>query len=570
MRRWLLCWMLALCLCVPLGVLAEAVPEVVPLDEEGNPVADEKGGVFSLGDEGEEVLSIQTRLAELCYYDGSLTGHFGEATKDALKRFQADFGLEESGSADGETRAVLMDASWRPLKYGSEGEDVKRLQVRLANLGYFTGKISGRYLDSTQMAVQAFQQKMGLETTGRADVDTQDTLFSGEARTRNQSALAAASVAPTNTADDGQAKTVLFEKRLAKGSSGELVKKVQQRLADLCYYAGPVSGSYQAKTQDAVKRFQAQNGLGADGVVGEMTWNMLFNTDGVVPPDASAAPTVTPTPVPTPAYYILVDVTNQVTTVYGKDENGDYTVVVRQMLCSTGTKSNPSDVGEWTLSGRKALWCKFPKWGSHARYWTKINASIAFHSVIYNTVNLMDMSVSSYNNLGKRASHGCIRLTVADAKWIYDNVGAGTVVSIQEGLKADPELRASLKLPDLNRKTMTPYSTPQPTAEPTYLSGAKPPMPLQPLKKNDSSEAVYWMQKKLTELGYYTGKCSGTYLDGTVEAVKAFQREHNLQVTGKATVATLEKLYRDELATPAPSLTPTPTSYPTLSPTPAP
>lgn len=30
-----------------------------------------------------------------------------------------------------------------------------------------------------------------------------------------------------------------------------------------------------------------------------------------------------------------------------RDENGDYTVVVRQMLCSTGTKSYPSDVGDW-------------------------------------------------------------------------------------------------------------------------------------------------------------------------------------------------------------------------------
>ncbi len=259
-----------------------------------------------------------------------------------------------------------------------------------------------------------------------------------------------------------------------------------------------------------------------------------------------------------------MDVANQVTTVYGLDENGEHTVIVRQMLCSTGTKSNPSDPGDWVLTGRKAKWCYFPKWGGHARYWTRINSSIAFHSVIYNAVDTMALAKSSYKNLGKRVSHGCIRLTVADAKWIYDNCGEGTVVSIVEDMAADPELRASLKLPALNTKTMLPEETPEPTASPVYVSNGLPPMPLAQLKKNDSSEAVYWMQMKLTELGYYHGKCSGTYLDGTVQAVKDFQKAAGLKVTGTATVATLEALYADVLTTP--TIEPTPTLAPTPTP----
>lgn len=167
-----------------------------------------------------------------------------------------------------------------------------------------------------------------------------------------------------------------------------------------------------------------------------------------------------PTPVP---YAITVDVRNQVTTVYGLDENGEYTVPVKQMVCSTGMKATPSDVGEWVLNGRKARWCYFPTWGSHAQYWTRINENIAFHSVIYNTVDLNNMSTKSYRLLGSRASHGCIRLLVSDAKWIYDNVGEGVVVTVTEDLPDDEELRKAVAAPPLNSSKTGPVTTPEPT-----------------------------------------------------------------------------------------------------------
>lgn len=358
-----------------------------------------------------------------------------------------------------------------------------------------------------------------------------------------------------------------YTKNLKQGSSGKLVKTLQTRLTELGYYEGPISGNFLAKTTKAVKAFQTQNGLEATGLVDETLWNLIFNTAGIVLPAHTPRPTPAPTPVP---YRIIVDVNNQVTTVYGLDAQGNYTVVVREMLCSTGTKAAPSDVGDWVLNGRHAKWCYFPKWGGHARYWTRINSSIAFHSVIYNTVNTMDLSESSYKNLGRRASHGCIRLTVADAKWIYDNVGEGTLVTITENLPADPELRASLKLPPLDYSRMLPQTTPQPTPEPAYASGAMPPLPLEKLQKGNSSTAVYWLQRKLTDLGYYHGKCSGTYLDGTVSAVKAFQKANGLRVNGVADVSTLECLYQVELATPTPIPTEVPTPEPTPSPTPVP
>lgn len=560
--------MLALCALMLLPCsLALSEGDVILRDEEGEVeevIIDSRE--LKYGDEGDDVKTLQQRLMELFYYSGNLSGRYREGTRAAIKAFQEDFDLEVTGEADAKTQSLLFSTLYRPLKVGSSGEDVKRLQTRLMELGYYTGKISGNYLEGTKSAIAAFQEKIGEEATGIADPDTQSVLYSGDAL--SQSAKAAAAATPTMAIDsflvDEDApqetapmpeETVPYSKRLAKGSSGKLVKQLQNRLTELGYYTGPVSGNFLGNTRNAVKAFQTQNGLDSDGIVGELTWNALFNDPGVVLPDSTPKPTPEPTPVP---FAITVDVTNQVTTVYGRDAEGNYSVVVREMLCSTGTRSYPSDIGEFTLNGRTARWCYFPKWGGHAQYWTRINSAIAFHSVCYNSVSVMDLSVSSYKNLGKRASHGCIRLLVADAKWIYDNVGAGTVVTIRDDLPADPELVASLKVPPLNRKNMLPEETPEPTAEPLYISGAQPPMPLEKLKKNDSSEAVYWLQRKLTDLGYYHGKCSGTYLAGTQEAVKAFQKANGLKVSGTATVETLEKLYEQELATPTPQ--------PTLSP----
>ncbi|MBQ1861242.1 MAG: peptidoglycan-binding protein [Clostridia bacterium] len=539
-----------------------AAAEDIPLATDDAVIeSDEEARTLVLNDMGPDVKELQTHLAELGYYTGQITGRYGETTKSAVTAFQEDFGLEQSGQADSATQALLFATLYRPLHVGSSGTDVTRLQTRLTILGYYTGKITGVYLDATADAVKAFQEKMGMTATGDADGDTQSLVYSSDARSRSGAAVVTPEPEKDTEIVDGNnpdaIETVAYKKRLAYGSSGKNVKLLQQRLTDLGYYEGPVSGNFQGNTRNAVKAFQTQNGLAVDGVVGKKTWDLLFNTASIVLPGDTPAPAATPEPVP---FHITVDVNNQVVTVYSRDAEGEYTVVVRQMICSSGTKKNPSSIGDFTLNGRKARWCFFPKWGDYAQYWTQITSEIAFHSVIYARVDTKSLSIKSYNMLGQRASHGCIRLLVSDAKWIYDNVGKGTVVTIRDDLPADPELKASVAKPALNKKNMLPVETPQPTAEPVYISGAEPPLPLEKLQKNNSSDAVYWMQKKLTELGYYSGKCSGTYLAGTIAAVKAFQKDHGLKQTGTADVKTLEVLYADELASPKPIATPAPES----------
>ena len=516
-------------------------PEPVDMMEEEELEEDEEileGRMLRTGDQGDDVLALQTRLKDLGYYTGKLSSKFDKATQEAVQKFQADYDLEETGVADMRTLSILFSIIHRPLRYGSGGEDVKELQRQLTELGYYKGKISGNFLGATKKAVEELQKKNDLEVTGVADSDLQDIILAGKILAKSEKPDETSTPAPNlsnylvDENEDGVPvadEPVLFSKKLKSGSSGKLVKQMQERLAELGYYEGPLSGNFQKYTTRAVKKFQTQNGLESTGVVDETTWNLIFNDAHIVLPGATPKPTPEPTPIP---FHIVVDVANQVTSVYGRDENGEYTVVVRQMLCSTGMKATPSDVGDWVLNGRHATWCIFPKWGnSYARYWTRINSSIAFHSPIYTAVSNSAMKIASYNMLGQRASHGCIRLAVWDAKWIYDNIGAGTVVSIVEGMEADPELRESLKLPPLDKQYCTPLNTPVPTAEPEYSIDNPPDLGKRALKENSQGPEVYWVQRTLKDLGYYDTKCTGHMLKKTVRALKAFQQDYGKNPT---------------------------------------
>lgn len=570
MRR-ILCLILAFVLLAGglLTVLAEEDDSVIiPVDiEEPDSAEPETQPARNMkrGDSGDDVLFLQSRLKDLKYYSGELSGNYGDATREAVRAFQKDFDLGATGDADMQTQMILYTAEYRPLRYGSSGDDVRELQTQLTALGYYKGQIKGNFLEATQKAVERFQQNNSLRITGVADPDTQDVLFSGRAVGRYDSAAPTPTPIPdmdTYLVDEDEsgvvmpAEPVAFSKQLKNGARGDQVKLLQQRLNELGYLdASKVSGSFLKYTTRAVKAIQLQNGLPSTGVVDEETWNVIFNTSRVVLPGHTPKPSPTPTPV---AFYIVVDVRNQITSVYGLDEYGEYTVPVRQMLCSTGKVGTDSDPGDWVLTGRKANWCYFPKWGGYARYWTRINGSIAFHSIIYNSVSTGDPKVSSYKKLGQRASHGCIRLTVADAKWIYDNVGAGTIVHItrQNDTVADQELKTALKLPGWSTKANGPLSTPEPTPEPEYRSDVKPVLGGRKLKEKSQGEDVFWLQKRLKELGYYDTKCTGQMLNRTVAALKEFQKAHGLPANGVADQNVIDALWAAPVPTPRPTPTP--------------
>lgn len=125
-------------------------------------------------------------------------------------------------------------------------------------------------------------------------------------------------------------------------------------------------------------------------------------------------------------YYVIVNYSSNVVTVYEKDAEGNYTVPVKAMVCSTGSATPRG--GVYKLKRSRYRWRAL--FGNvYGQYAVPIVGNILFHSVPYTTNgDPSSLEYWEYDKLGTTASAGCIRLTVADAIWIYSNCGTGTQV----------------------------------------------------------------------------------------------------------------------------------------------
>ncbi len=494
------------------------------------------------GDEGDDVLFLQFRLKSLGYFAGETDGKYGADTAAAVKTFQIDYrdrGLEPTGVADTGTQLVAVSAQYRGLRKGSVGEDVRALQTRLTELGFYGlkgQKLTTEFGEGTRNGIIQFQKYNGLEQTGEALPSLLELIYSDSAVGRydeeelENAATPTPNLDPYYLVDESENgvpmpdEPVPFTKELKSGSKdSDLVLKLQERMTQLGYYSGPLSGNFLGNTSNAVKKIQTQNGMKDTGTVDETTWNLIFNDPGLVMPNQE------PKPTPKPPYFIVVDVNNQIVTVWGLDEENEYRVPVRYMLCSSGNRSTPTPVGRHVLNGRKSNWCYFPKWGDWARYWTRINPQVAFHSPIHREADSSTLKENTYKMLGNRASHGCVRLANWDAKWIFDNVGAGTVVWVREDMPRNQELKDALKAEKPpTSKGVKPAATP----EPAYSAESVPQIRGTIGTGSRDSATVYWIQRRLQELGYYTTKCTGTFRNMTDAAVKAFQADHGYARSG--------------------------------------
>ncbi|MHA6512085.1 L,D-transpeptidase family protein [Tessaracoccus sp. Z1128] len=146
------------------------------------------------------------------------------------------------------------------LKAGDEGDAVRDLQHRLLQLEWFSGKISGVYADATELAVEGFQTKRGLPTTGEVDQATLDVLH-GMTRPPTRDEM-------YNVLRPGPAL-------LAEGSKGEAVKDLQARLKQIGWYDAKIDGVYGSRTAESVRGFQAKREIPVTGEVDQRTKDRL-------------------------------------------------------------------------------------------------------------------------------------------------------------------------------------------------------------------------------------------------------------------------------------------------------
>ena len=145
-----------------------------------------------------------------------------------------------------------------PMVYwGCTGDAVKTLQDKLNALGYNSGSVDGIFGAKTYAAVTAFQKANGLGVDGIVGKLTWGKLYG---------------VSPAMPVET---TTVVGRPTVSYGSRGDAVRKLQELLNALGYDCGSVDGIFGSKTKAAVLAFQKANGLGADGIVGPLTWAKL-------------------------------------------------------------------------------------------------------------------------------------------------------------------------------------------------------------------------------------------------------------------------------------------------------
>lgn len=209
----------------------------------------------SKDDDGDDISRIQVRLYELGYLAeaGQVTGHFGDSTEAAVIKLQEVNGLQTDGKVGRQTTNLLYSDEIRPnfLSYGEKSEVVMACQQRLKDLGYMTTTPDGTYGDDTASAVKQFQSRNDLVVDGYLGPSTRILLNSSDAQPNG----------------------------LMLGEQGDTVTRIQKLLNQYGYLAAAnITGYYGEVTEKAVKSFQSNNGLSADGSVGQLTMNKLTGT----------------------------------------------------------------------------------------------------------------------------------------------------------------------------------------------------------------------------------------------------------------------------------------------------
>ena len=273
-----------------------------------------EGVSMKRGNKGSQVLQLQERLIELGYLKTTASGTYDANTISAVRSFQRKNGLTSNGTADVNTQKAIYSAAAVPasatatpkvtatpaptptvavpevsLRSGDTGDDVKTLQKRLKELGYYRSTIDGKMGRATVNALKAFQEAHGLEADGVAGKATYEVLFSANALAKGTTPtpLPTATPGPEATGTSSAAWPVL-----RRNDSGDSVAQLQEALIELGYLSGKADGNYGANTEQAVKSFQKANGLTADGTAGQETQKVLYGGNAK---KAAAKATATPT-----------------------------------------------------------------------------------------------------------------------------------------------------------------------------------------------------------------------------------------------------------------------------------
>lgn len=272
-------------------------------------------GWLQKGDSSEDVRTMQLLLMKAGYSVGAsgADGDFGQNTYNAVVKFQKENGLTASGMYDEATKTKLnalvdkiesnggntdndtndsttnntpTDSSSEEYSYGMESDAIKEIQELLKTKWKYDITPSGKFSQATLEIVVNFQTYHGLPATGKLDKATINKIKNEKYHEYKDNWISKyqlgvniannACLDVTGTWNEATGKSV---KVLTTGSSGSMVRLMQEILLTKYKRDLTISGSFDEATKEAVKFIQYYYGLEETGKVGRSEWNVVLTCD---------------------------------------------------------------------------------------------------------------------------------------------------------------------------------------------------------------------------------------------------------------------------------------------------
>lgn len=510
------------------------------------------------GSRGDHVTALQEALIELGYLKGKADGIYGSGTATAVSNLQKKNSYPVTGTADANLQALIF--SGKPLningkktdvktlpaidgltvKSGDKGIIVRSIQSMLQMKGYSV-TVNGTYDSKTVSAVKAFQKKNGLKADGICGEDTQSLLF-GNGLSSSATATPKPTASPTPLPELEKPRSTV-----RKGSSGSDARLVQQRLIDLGYLTGKADGKFGSQSVAALKDFQENNRLVADGVAGSGTNAVLFSWLALA---ADEKPTVIATPTPTPA---AQEITKDNVVLIKQGVKGTAVLRLQQRLQQLGYYTSSLD-SYCDVDDAAAIRLFQKKNGLTQDGVAGYDTQVLLYSdsaIMYNG-SLAGSLTMSYETLKKGMKGDAVKqlqsrlIELNYLSGTPDGVyGTSTAEAVYYFQKANGLVRDSIAGEDTLKKLFSTSAIANNVASPTVKPTTAPAtITTAIMRLGDKNASVKAMQQTLINLGYLSGTADGVFGNLTYKAVKEFQKANALSadgVAGSKTIAALNK-----------------------------
>lgn len=501
-----------------------------------------QGTAFSVsglarGARGESVKSVQQALVNQgIQVAGGVDGVFGAGTEAAVKSFQAEHGLPQSGQVDDATAIALGLASspFLGLSQGARGDAVKALQERLAAAGFApAGGADGSFGPATRTALASFQTAKGLASSGTVDAATAAAL-GGVSPAGGLSAPATvgetAERQPETTQPTAQPTSSLVGLKI--GSRGDAVKQLQRTIMQAGFtVVGGADGIFGVLTATALKSFQNANGLTTSGVVDEATAAALAKVGG-----GNGGATHDPTTTTSPLLGLRFG-------SIGSDVTALQEVLIAAGITLRGGADGVFGAATQTALAQYQQAKGLPQSGVVDEATANALASANGGSTAPATKALVGLKSGSLGNTVKQLQQALIAAGVqvrGGADGIFGPATSSALKSFQtsQGLPAtgvvDEATAAALAAPK-------PATAQNPVAQPSGGFAVY----------GEKGQRVLALQEALVKAGISVrGGVDGDFGGGTSAAVMEFQRQKGLAVTGKVDDATGAALGLQQMTAP--------------------